>query len=513
MWIYVKRKVKTMKVNSIKNNLSITQKQKNSKDYSTTSRLMINSKADSVSFGTKFPDPQDQKKFNETRSQRPGVQRFFRIGIKEDINKVVDQSQREKLALMTQVNVDKALLEASAKHLEEMKDVIKQRDEANEAKIKAMEETRQAQEATIFHQGKAVEAANQLAETQKALAAKYESLYEEQKQLVTDMEIKNKEREERMEEAIRQGNEQRIKDIENERLKWQEFYEKQMADIINRKGPLDRMQKNMEEMENMQKKDGFGKIAGYESQKKDLMNLVGNPILYEKNGETVSVPNGILFHGPKGNGKTTFAEAFAGQLGCNLIKITNFLDDKENLKHLRNEAQKAQEHFEKTGIRTILQIDEIEKFVPKGSDITEPMKSFMDNASKDFHCTVFATTNHPDEIDDILFRYKRFDVRVGLPPANKQNVIEILKHYTLKLADKDVKYDELAEQIVKVQPDEAFSNAKIEGLVGKFIKTNVKTLEKITHADLLQVIKEAHPDIGKEAMAMFREHIDLVARL
>ena len=36
----------------------------------------------------------------------------------------------------------------------------------------------------------------------------------------------------------------------------------------------------------------------------------------EKNGEEANIPSSILFFGPKGNGKTTFALAFAEEIGC-----------------------------------------------------------------------------------------------------------------------------------------------------------------------------------------------------
>lgn len=502
-----------MKVNSIQSNLSIVQKQKSNKNYSTTPMLINNSQSDSVSFGSKFSDPEAQSKYSQRRSQRSKGQRFFGIGRKEDANFVAEQMQNEKIAILTQHNVDQALIAASEQHLKEMQEAIEETKRAHAATERANAEKDAAREATIVQQGKALEATQQLADERLKQAEKYERLLREQKEEAAASEARHQEFITELQKAHEKNDAEMIEHFGIQMAEERKRHEEIMNAILDRMNNVSNTEKILSGIGNTKNKEGFGKIAGYDLEKNILVNQVGNSIVLERKGETSIVPNGILFHGPKGNGKSTFAEAFAGQLGCKLIKITNFLEDKENLKHLRNEAQKAQEHFEKTGIRSILLIDEIEKFAPVGSDITEPMKQFMDHVSENYHCTVFATTNHPDEIDDILLRYKRFDIKVGLSPANKSDAAAILEHYTKDLADKSVDYNEIAEHIVKVQPDEAFSNAKIEGLIDKFKKSNSKTLQKITHADLVQIFKDAYPDIGKEAMNMFRKHIDLVAHL
>lgn len=82
--------------------------------------------------------------------------------------------------------------------------------------------------------------------------------------------------------------------------------------------------RNVEEifrkMNEVNENKGFGRIAGYDKEKNILMQMVGSPIVLEKDGQHADVPNGILFFGPKGNGKTVFAESFAQQLDCNKNK-------------------------------------------------------------------------------------------------------------------------------------------------------------------------------------------------
>ena len=283
-----------------------------------------------------------------------------------------------------------------------------------------------------------------------------------------------------------------------------------------------------EKMHKTNSQKGFGSVAGYQKEKDVLLTHIGNSIIAERSGQPADVPNGILFYGPKGNGKSLFAKAFAEQLDCHNTKIELDVDDMTNWKNLQIAAQKAQENFEKDGKRTIIRIEEFEAFAPQGADkLIAALKSFMDDVSEKYHATIFATTNFPEKIDDKLIRSGRF-VKVPLAPANKENVIEILKHYGKDYADESVNFEELAEEIVKVQPEAAFSNAKIkaiirslvEGQVGpentnnSFVFANfVKKGCKISQRDIMENIKKMGADISKAALDKFLEQIKYVKML
>ncbi len=283
-----------------------------------------------------------------------------------------------------------------------------------------------------------------------------------------------------------------------------------------------------EKMHKTNSQKGFGSVAGYQKEKDVLLTHIGNSIIAERSGQPADVPNGILFYGPKGNGKSLFAKAFAEQLDCHHTKIELDIDEATNWKNLKAAAQKAQENFEKDGKRTIIRIEEFNDFAPKDSKIVSVLKSFMDDVSQKYHATIFATTNFPEKIDDILLRSGRFNVKVALAPADKKNVIEILKYYGKDFADESVNFEELAEEIVKVQPEAAFSNAKIkaiirglvEGQVGPENTNNSFVFEdfvkkgcKISQREIMENIKKMGADISKVALDKFLEQIKYVKML
>lgn len=269
-----------------------------------------------------------------------------------------------------------------------------------------------------------------------------------------------------------------------------------------------------EAIEDLKNPKGFAQIAGYGEQKNVLMTRAGIDIALERNRKPAEVPNGIFFFGPKGCGKTTFADAFAKQLDCRLVKIENTLDAAENIKNLREAALQGQKHFKKTGQRTVLLIDEFDNFsnatYGQGKKAIGALKGFMDTVSKDYHCTVFATSNFPEEIDRILLKY--FGIKVGLPPANKSNALAVLKHYGEKFADKSVNFDKLSEHLTKGLPNGAYSNAQIKSVVHHFLINNLEKT-KMSHGDLIQSIKEVGPDISKQTLKTFKKQLEYVKRI
>lgn len=373
---------------------------------------------------------------------------------------------------------------------------------------KLMEEYKKSHEETVLIQKQALEAQSQAAESLKSQLQDYQRIMKEQQELQAKKEQETQELLKKMEEARENRDKKMEERFEKELQRMKEMYEAQIKAKAQQAEKVRNVEEIFRKMNEVNDNKGFGRIAGYGKEKDILMQMVGSPIVLEKDGQQADVPNGILFFGPKGNGKTVFAETFAQQLDCNLVKLEDTLDPVENIKNLREVAKNAQKRFEETGVRTIIQIDEFDDFAPKGSKIVGPLKSFMDNVSKKMHCTIFATTNYPEKIDDILLRDSRFEVKVPLSPADKPNALAILKYYGEKFADNTVNFEKLAEEITKGLPIVAYSNDRLSHLVSTYAKKH--NLTKLSHKDFLESIKALNPDIKKETMELFKKQIEYI---
>ena len=191
-----------------------------------------------------------------------------------------------------------------------------------------------------------------------------------------------------------------------------------------------------------------------------------------------------------------------------MVKVEDTLNPAENLKNIKRLADEAQENFEKTNKRTILQIDEFETFAETGSPLVAPLKTLFDDISKTKHCTFFLTTNFPEKIDDILLRNKRVDIKVPLYPADSKTAGAIVEHYGKEFADSTVNFEKLGEMLTNNEDGSLFSNSRIESIVTNYVKQFAKKM--MSHSDFVESIKNAYPDIKKEALELFKKQIEIM---
>lgn len=408
--------------------------------------------------------------------------------INEESKKRIAQ-QAEYTAHINKLNEDNAvrmaaLEKAQSEHIQWQKDVFAQTQRTNQMIMQQIENF-----------------ANLMKEMQAMRAEADKVQGELLKQLLEARNTNNK----AMEEEIRRMREELRKEFE---AKY-----KPKTEEAERSRRMEEMFRKMHETNSTK---GFGKVAGYQAEKDILLSQIGNQIIAERSGQPVEIPNGILFYGPKGNGKTLFAKSFAEQLDCNHLKVNVDVDYMENAKNIKKAINQAKEHFEKTGIRSIIQIDEFDGFLPTDSDnrFIAYMKDVLDNISAQYHATIFATTNYPEKINDIVIRPGRFSVAIPLAPANKANTLDIVKHYVKPFADNTVNCEEIANELVRVQPEEAYSNAKIRYLIealASYIVSKGKTV--FSHKELLESIKKSAPDISKNTLTEFLAQHNLIKKL
>ncbi len=252
-------------------------------------------------------------------------------------------------------------------------------------------------------------------------------------------------------------------------------------------------------------KKGFSRIAGYEEAKAILDEFFIKKIKNEQNGIKTKIDGSVLFFGPTGNGKTTFAKAFAEETNC---KISNIRPNPlaslkeqqlEFWDELKEEAENAEKSFKKDNKRTIIFADEVDKAIGKNSCILSKFHKFLKECSATYHCTVFATTNHPFNLGLDMSKETNFPIRVSINPPNKADKKAVLKHYLQGLASKNTDYKTLVNALEEKERNEKaeYSNSQIENIC--ITNDNQESNMK----DILGRIKEVKPAIDKAALDKF----------
>lgn len=261
---------------------------------------------------------------------------------------------------------------------------------------------------------------------------------------------------------------------------------------------------------------GWAKIAGHEKIKKQLEEAFINKLAIEQGGTEVTMPNAILFYGPKSTGKTCFAKAFAEQAQCNLIEIDMLQSDDEILNAIRNAAIKSKELYENQNSkkRTILLLDECDAIAAttgkkeNGSSIIPNLKNFLQQCAEKYKCTVFMTTNHPLRIDTELLADHRVPYQVFLGPPGQEDSAEIFKFYTKGLTAQEIDYNKLAKEVMSARnSNQAFSAARIETIVKKCNEAISRTKQIMTQKNLMDKITELGPDISSDSLEKFTKEI------
>ena len=203
--------------------------------------------------------------------------------------------------------------------------------------------------------------------------------------------------------------------------------------------------------------EGFKKIAGMNSLKEMIKDEVIDPLKDPESFKDygIDAPNGILFYGPPGCGKTFFAECLSEEIGFNFIKVG---PSDVGSKYVHGGQEKIKQLFDsaKENSPTILFLDEIDAMIPdrEGTDIGHHYSSEVNewliqfNNCGEQEVFIIAATNKMDKIDSAVLRAGRFDRKILVPVPDiisRKALFDLYLSKRVKVLSDDIDLEKLSE--------------------------------------------------------------------
>lgn len=253
--------------------------------------------------------------------------------------------------------------------------------------------------------------------------------------------------------------------------------------------------------------NGFKDVAGMTALKEqlqsDVIDLIQNPDQAKELG--LSMPNGLLFYGPPGCGKTFFAEKFAEEAGFNYkyIKCSDVASP-----YIHGGQDKIAAIFDdaRKNAPTILFFDEIDAMIKdrnKHNNVSEAgeVNEFLaqlNNCGED-GVLVIGATNKPNEIDEAALRAGRLEFKYYIPQPDAETRASIFEiNLSKRKCDFGIDYQKLASLT------ENYISADIKMIIDNAARlTFRRKLGKIMQSTLEEVIANSRPSI---TLDMIKRH-------
>lgn len=255
--------------------------------------------------------------------------------------------------------------------------------------------------------------------------------------------------------------------------------------------------------------NGFADVAGLENVKTlladEVMFVLKNP---EKAKQyRLKAPNGMLFYGPPGCGKTYVAEKFAQESRLNFVMIK--ASDLGSI-YIHGTQGKIKELFDEAAAKapTVLCFDELDGMVPDRSKVTSEgaageVNEFLSqlNNCSDRGIFVIGTTNRPNMIDPAVLRSGRMDHLIYIPMPDVEARKELFRIHLLgRPQAEDIDLDALAGLT------EGYVASDIELIVNKTALAAAKKDVPLSQ----ELLKERIPMIRKSVSESDRETYEAV---
>lgn len=254
---------------------------------------------------------------------------------------------------------------------------------------------------------------------------------------------------------------------------------------------------------------GFADVAGMsflkDQLRSDVIDLLENPVKAKNLG--LELPNGLLFYGPPGCGKSFFAEKFAEEVGCfyMYVKCSDVASP-----YIHGGQGKIADIFKEAekNAPAIIFFDEVDSMlkdralhtnVSESGEVNEFLAQ-LNNCGKRGIIAV-AATNKPDQIDPAALRSGRLEYKYYIPAPDKETRSKIFEINLLKRRiDLNINFDELAEKT------DGFISSDIKFIIDKAAREIFKSKsDKITMAVLLDVISKSKPSVSDETLEEYEQ--------
>ena len=196
----------------------------------------------------------------------------------------------------------------------------------------------------------------------------------------------------------------------------------------------------------------------------DVINPIKNPLIYKQ--YKVSIPNGILFYGPPGCGKTFVARRLADKIGFDFLEVT---PSSTASIYVHGSQEKISILFKQAEEKApcVLFFDEFDAFAPNREDNStghhyrSEVNEFLTqlNECHERKILVIGATNNVKLIDTAVLRPGRLDIKFFVPPPDFEARIEVFKMYMKDRPQDKIDWIRLAEYT------ELYTYAEIKNIV------------------------------------------------
>lgn len=250
----------------------------------------------------------------------------------------------------------------------------------------------------------------------------------------------------------------------------------------------------------------WGSIAGMREIKavieRDLISPLKNPAEYRR--YNIQIPQGFLFYGPPGCGKTIIAKQIATILKFHFIEVS---PSTVGSMYVHGTQQKIKELFEEAHNKrpSILFIDEFEAFAPdrNRSDVSFHYQGEVNellvqmNNALDKGIVVIVATNYKNRLDSSIIRPGRIDKKIFFGPPDFEARVEAFKMRLEYIPHSVRRWDYLGEET------EYYTFAEIRNIVDE---ANRKAREdgKVIDLNYLMItVKENPPELNNEKLQKY----------